>query len=949
MMNRLKKIIAVLMALILLGVSGNKISGVRVLAADNTLKICMGESNTARHHKAVALGEETEELRFVLKEGSAKSSSYISSNPSCFKIKNTTEGKCIVETLAEGSGLVILTVKTKEGITYTEKLLISVYTRIGNNNGVVNKNTDVYMGASVDSGVENYDDKGDLTKNTKLTITASCGEFYIFKTLDGTTFRDGKDTGFVKKSDINILASSIKISEKNMSVELNSKTKLTAIVTPQIATNKNIIWTSSNPKIAAVDLNGNIVGKSEGTVLVTVSTKDGTNIKESIYITVYDSLPNIVGCINTDSKLYKIANKEYVRGDGKKGDGLIIIGQSENYYRVKMDNPQLYKDSDLDEYCYVLKCKVTIPLQSIKFDKNIISMQTNQSMQLKTIINPNNASNKDVRYFSDNVLVAKVNSDGLLTTYKEGVVNITVITEDGNRKAFCKVYVSDKKNVVWMDTKINGNKTFQKQIKEKLKAKGKDDESILITWNGFKSVKKYILQRANKNSNKYKTLKKLSKNRKQYIDKNVRFYKKYKYRLLIIKTNGKKIYSNVVIARTKDSKVNITLKSRGYTTKSIKLSWNKQKHVDKYIILRKKGKKGKYKIIKVLSRRKKSFIDKSVKYYTDYYYKVKVIKTNKKNKSSNIVKGITKYKFSKTKNLDFFKIKYPFICFDNTKNINDYYVYDKYYSPVKYQFDGKILKIHLYVEFAKYVENEKSGYTKMPASRTDGKGGKSFIELYKTGIKENFEVDFAENKYEFQGINFSIEIIFHERGKEKYHNNQYFNEILIGGECPNCSSKGNHWYHENPAYIWLGDEGKWSSNYARIYIPYDYQLKDNIDIGYTDSFDKDEFIYMTAHETGHLLGLDDGYFADYDRFTDNSETGVKCQDWFYYNMYDNLMKQEEWDKPIVANDLEMMLYAYQTGSGKPWESLQSYKTVEELNMMISPCIKNQKDLYDDKE
>lgn len=100
MMNKLKKIVAVLMALILLGVPGNKISGVKVFAADNTLKICMGESNTARHHKAVALGEETEELRFVLKEGSAKSSSYISSNPSCFKIKNTTEGKCIVEALA---------------------------------------------------------------------------------------------------------------------------------------------------------------------------------------------------------------------------------------------------------------------------------------------------------------------------------------------------------------------------------------------------------------------------------------------------------------------------------------------------------------------------------------------------------------------------------------------------------------------------------------------------------------------------------------------------------------------------------------------------------------------------------------------------------------------------------------------------------------------------------
>lgn len=379
------------------------------------------------------------------------------------------------------------------------------------------------------------------------------------------------------------------------------------------------------------------------------------------------------------------------------------------------------------------------------------------------------------------------------------------------------------------------------------------------------------------------------------------------------------------------------------------MSWNKQKHVDKYVILRRKGKDGEYNTIKTLSKSKKSYIDKNVKYYTNYYYKVKVVKTNKKNKLSDAVKGITKYKLDRTKNLNFFKNKYPFVCTDATKNMNDYYVYNNYYSPVKYQFDGETLKIHLYVEFAKYTENMESGYTKTTASRIDGKDGVPFIDLYKQGVEENFEVDLAENKYEFQGINFSVRVVFHERGKEKYNDNQFFNEILIGGECPNCSSEGNHWYHENPALEWLEEEEAWYSNYARIYLPYEYQLKDNIDSGYRVGFDKNDFIYMTAHETGHLLGLFDGYFTDCDRFTDNSETGVACQDWGYKGSYDNLMKQQEWDKAIIVNDLEMMLYAYQMSEGKPWDSLQCYKSVEILNMLISPCIKNQTDLFEDKE
>lgn len=108
-------------------------------------------------------------------------------------------------------------------------------------------------------------------------------------------------------------------------------------------------------------------------------------------------------------------------------------------------------------------------------------------------------------------------------------------------------------------------------------------------------------------------------------------------------------------------------------------------------------------------------------------------------------------------------------------------------------------------------------------------------------------------------------------------------------------------------------------------------------------------MYTTAHETGHMLGLKDAYVHEdgYDRFTDNPETGVECKKRGKDNkvVYDNLMKEVEWKTSVLPNDLEMMMYAYRQNIGRPWVNLQCYKTVDELDMAISPCIKNTTDMY----
>jgi hypothetical protein len=59
------------------------------------------------------------------------------------------------------------------------------------------------------------------------------------------------------------------------------------------------------------------------------------------------------------------------------------------------------------------------------------SMKVDDTLQLTTVVTPEDADNKNITWVSDNPDVATVSEDGLVTALKTGVANITVTTEDG--------------------------------------------------------------------------------------------------------------------------------------------------------------------------------------------------------------------------------------------------------------------------------------------------------------------------------------------------------------------------------------------------------------------------------------------------------------------------------------------------------------------------------------
>ncbi len=104
-----------------------------------------------------------------------------------------------------------------------------------------------------------------------------------------------------------IKVTGIEIAEKEVEVLKGNLVNIKANITPEDADDKYIMWRSSNTEIAEVDENGKVKGISEGTAVITATTKDGeysascnVNVKlwdkiyydERCYASVVDSIPN---------------------------------------------------------------------------------------------------------------------------------------------------------------------------------------------------------------------------------------------------------------------------------------------------------------------------------------------------------------------------------------------------------------------------------------------------------------------------------------------------------------------------------------------------------------------------------------------------------------------------------------------------------------------------------
>lgn len=235
------------------------------------------------------------------------------------------------------------------------------------------------------------------------------------------------------------------------------KEKLTATVTPNETTNKNVKWTSSNNKIATVDENGYVTAKGKGIARITATTTDGSNLSATCTVTVKQMVTMIVNTMNINRGSKNVNRKLPVMvGNNatnktlnyRSGNSKVVSVNAKGQITAKKKGTATVSVKTTDGTNIVVYYRVTVKqlVTSVKLNKKAISLKAKGKAKQKTYTLKatvtKGANNKKVKWTTSNKKVAVVNSKGKVTAKKKGTCYISVTSTDGSRKsAKCKVTV----------------------------------------------------------------------------------------------------------------------------------------------------------------------------------------------------------------------------------------------------------------------------------------------------------------------------------------------------------------------------------------------------------------------------------------------------------------------------------------------------------------------------
>ena len=112
-----------------------------------------------------------------------------------------------------------------------------------------------------------------LTGNTTNIWNYKCEVTFYDGTKKDFTFKINIDNGKIVTDEVKVTG--ISINEQSVSLKQGEAFQLIATVQPDNATNKKVIWSSSNEAVASVNQNGLVTANSAGEANITVITEDG--------------------------------------------------------------------------------------------------------------------------------------------------------------------------------------------------------------------------------------------------------------------------------------------------------------------------------------------------------------------------------------------------------------------------------------------------------------------------------------------------------------------------------------------------------------------------------------------------------------------------------------------------------------------------------------------------
>ena len=238
-----------------------------------------------------------------------------------------------------------------------------------------------------------------------------------------------------------------------------SAIQMTAKVVPETATNREIVWSVSDPEVLTVTSKGLVYAVGSGTAKVVATTADGGHTAEYWFNVPDESYP--VRGVSLDRNTATI----YMGEGGLKLTAAVSPSYATNpAVTWESDNPQVAAvdqsgqvtpvsagyatitvktaENGFTAECLVSVQPVRTRVEGISFTSESVDVGLYASVTLKPVFDPVDATDQTVTWESSNKAVATVSRTGVVTTIGLGTATITATSNDGGYKASIKVNVA---------------------------------------------------------------------------------------------------------------------------------------------------------------------------------------------------------------------------------------------------------------------------------------------------------------------------------------------------------------------------------------------------------------------------------------------------------------------------------------------------------------------------
>lgn len=247
-------------------------------------------------------------------------------------------------------------------------------------------------------------------------------------------------------TDFNIVdVENITLDKNNIELEQTATEQLKAIIEPEDATYRDVVWSSSNSEVASVDAKGKVTANDIGTSVITATARNGKSASCTVTVKIKEipinsiSLNQSYCTLDKDGsiKLYAVVepdNTTYSKNiEWSSSNVNVATVDADGNVKAMAEGiaeitAKTVNGMTASCFVYVNETHITY----IEMDDSRLVIKEGNSHKLNVKVYPNNTTDdKTITWTSSDDTIASVDSDGTVTAKKEGSAIITAESING--------------------------------------------------------------------------------------------------------------------------------------------------------------------------------------------------------------------------------------------------------------------------------------------------------------------------------------------------------------------------------------------------------------------------------------------------------------------------------------------------------------------------------------